>query len=332
MDLLTWGGIVVCAVHAAMFSGLNLSLFGLSRLHLQVMARGGDRAAAVILDLRADSHHLLATILWANVGANVLLTLLSESALTGLGAFFFSTIVITLAGEIFPQAYFSRHALRMGVLLAPVIRFYRFLMYPVAKPTAKLLDLWLGRRGIHYFRERDLVTVIRLHAEGETDVGLQEGIGAINFLALDDVPVGSLGEPVDPRSVLPWSAFATTDELVGRVSASGKKWVIFADESGSPRYVMNADKFLRAVLSGEKPDPLRYSHRPILVRDPRAALGTVWSRFEVEPEHVEDHVIDRDVILVWGDARRVITGADLLGRLLHGIARRTGPTPPRSKS
>jgi metal transporter CNNM len=30
-------------------------------------------------------------------------------------------------------------------------------------------------------------------------------------------------------------------------------------------------------------------------------------------------VIENDVVLVWGENRRIITGADLLDRLLHGI-------------
>ena len=33
-------------------------------------------------------------------------------------------------------------------------------------------------------------------------------------------------------------------------------------------------------------------------------------------------MIDTDVIIVWGDERRIITGADLLGRLMRGIARK----------
>jgi metal transporter CNNM len=40
------------------------------------------------------------------------------------------------------------------------------------------------------------------------------------------------------------------------------------------------------------------------------------------PEHPEDDVIDQDLILVWGQQRRIITGADLLGRLLRGIVTR----------
>jgi CBS domain containing-hemolysin-like protein len=59
----------------------------------------------------------LPTVLWGNVTINVLLTLLSNSVLAGIGAFAFSTIVITLFGEIIPQAYFSRNALRMAARL-----------------------------------------------------------------------------------------------------------------------------------------------------------------------------------------------------------------------
>jgi metal transporter CNNM len=64
----------------------------------------------------------------------VLLTLLSDSVLAGIGAFAFSTIVITLFGEIIPQAYFSRNALRMAARLTPLLKVYQVGLFPVAKP------------------------------------------------------------------------------------------------------------------------------------------------------------------------------------------------------
>ncbi len=94
--------------------------------------------------MREDSNFLLTTILWGNVGINVLLTLLSNSVMAGVVAFAFSTVVITFAGEIMPQAYFSRRAMRMASLLSPVLRFYQYVLYPVAKPSAWMLDKWLG--------------------------------------------------------------------------------------------------------------------------------------------------------------------------------------------
>ena len=83
--------------------------------------------------MRQDANFLLTTILWGNVGINVLLTLLSDSVLAGVSAFLFSTFAITLFGEIAPQAYFSRNALKMASLLAPLLRFYQILFYPVVK-------------------------------------------------------------------------------------------------------------------------------------------------------------------------------------------------------
>ena len=51
----------------------------------------------------------------------------------------------------------------------------------------------------------------------------------------------------------------------------------------------------------------------------RTPLGGVIGRMKVKPERLGDDVIDNDLILVWGDEKRIITGSDLLGRLLRGI-------------
>ena len=64
--------------------------------------------------------------------------------------------IITFFGEIIPQAYFSRHALRMASMLAPVLRFYQFALYPVAKPTSLLLDAWLGKESVQFFGEQNI--------------------------------------------------------------------------------------------------------------------------------------------------------------------------------
>ncbi len=106
VDLLLWIGIVFCISQSAMFSGLNLAFFSLSRLQLEVEMKQGNAAAEKVLSARQDSNFLLTTILWGNVSINVLLTLLSDSALAGVSAFLFSTIFITIFGEILPQAYF----------------------------------------------------------------------------------------------------------------------------------------------------------------------------------------------------------------------------------
>ncbi|MDH3862020.1 MAG: DUF21 domain-containing protein, partial [Gammaproteobacteria bacterium] len=201
MDNLIWIGIVICICHSAMFSGLNLAFFSLSRLRLEAEASTGSERAATILVLRRDSNFLLTTILWGNVGINVLLTLLSNSVMLGVFAFLFSTIVITFLGEIIPQAYFSRHAMRMASLLSPVMRFYQFVLYPVAKPSALMLDKLLGKEAVEYLKERQLKGVIEQHIDSEhAEIDFIEGRGALNFLDIDDVPIADEGETIDPLS------------------------------------------------------------------------------------------------------------------------------------
>ncbi len=101
--------------------------------------------------------------------------------MAGIGAFLFSSVGITFFGEIIPQAYFSRNALRLGVFLTPLVRIYQKVLWPVAKPSAKMLDWWLGPEGISYIRESSFKHMLKKHAHAkESDIGKLEGLGALN--------------------------------------------------------------------------------------------------------------------------------------------------------
>ena len=93
-QLLIWTGIVLCITQSAVFSGLNLAIFSLSKLRLEVEAASGNLDAIGVLDLRKDSNFTLSTIVWGNVVTNVLLTLLSDSVLAGLGAVIVAGLVV----------------------------------------------------------------------------------------------------------------------------------------------------------------------------------------------------------------------------------------------
>ena len=345
MDLtaLTWLGIAFCLVQSGMFSGLNLALLGLSRLQLEVESTSGNEAADRILELRRDSNFLLTTVLWGNVAVNCLLTLLSDSVMLGVGAFAFSTFGITIVGEILPQAYFSRNAMLIGSRLTWFVRLYQKVLYPVAKPTALLLDRWLGEEEVSYFRERELREVIRQHMlADDADLDHREGLGALNFLVLDDLPVGEEGEPLDPKSILqlplaldlpvfPSFASSPGDPFLQTVQASGRKWVVITDSENVPRLVLDADALLRETFFSPEPiDPYAFCHRPLVVDDPQVPLGSVIRKLRVEAENAHDDVIDLDLILLWGPDKRIVTGADLLGRLMRGIVKRDRRPAPRT--
>jgi hypothetical protein len=106
-------------------------------------------------------------------------------------------------------------------------------------------------------------------------------------------------------------------------SGTNRKWVIVTDQDGGARLALDSDSFLRgAFFEKGGLHPLAHCHRPIVVSDPATRLGDVIDRLEVWPERLGDDVIDQDMVLVWGKTRRIITGADIPGRLLRGIAER----------
>ena len=290
-----WLGIIACITLSALFSGLNLAIFTLSQLRLQLEADGGNKDAARVLDLRKNSNDVLATVIWGNVSANVFLTLLSGSVLAGLGAFFFSTVMITLFGEIAPQAYFSRNALRMTARFLPFLIFWRAALFFVVKPTAALLNWWLGAEGIVYLQERDVRSFVARAAASGGDIGKLEAPGVQNFLDLDDLAVTEEGEPLDLQSiislplangrcVIPAFDPSPDDPFLQRIKASGKKWIIVTDLGGEPAFVLDSHHFLRDALF-KQPDKIQGTcwHRPLTVRNMEARLGDVIGRLKVVP-------------------------------------------------
>lgn len=93
--------------------------------------------------------------------------------------------------------------MRAVAIFAPVPWIYRILLWPITMPTALLLDTWVGTESVPRFRERELRNILRRHAvQDDSEVGRVEAIGAINFLALDDLVVQDQGKPLDPGSVV----------------------------------------------------------------------------------------------------------------------------------
>ena len=111
------------------------------------------------------------------------------------------------------------------------------------------------------------------------------------------------------------------DPFVSRVNQTGRKWAILTDPEGEPRVALDVDGFVRDVLTrGSDAVVAHHCHRPVIVLDPAMTLGHVIGRLQTSGSRSEDDVIDNDVVLLWSDKPRIITGADILGRLLRGIS------------
>ncbi|MEM9081810.1 MAG: DUF21 domain-containing protein, partial [Verrucomicrobiota bacterium] len=287
--------------------------------------------------LGCDVYFFLCTFLWGKLWVIVLFTIFTDWVLGGVGAFLFSTVGITFFGEIMPQAYFSRNALLAGSVLSPILRVYRVLLFPVAKPCAVLLDRWIGPEGRNFFREEEIELILDSHIrEPSTDISYAEGRGALNFLRLDDLKIASEGRPLEVGTVLrlpmreggecylPEAGSREAEELAMRMGATELKWMVLVDGEGWPKYGLNADDYLRARFT--RPGSVgmaEFCQVPVVVTDATRSLDEVLPKLDVEADGHEDRVLDREVVLYWGErTKRIITGVDILGRLLHGIVER----------
>ena len=333
-EYIVWVGIAFCLSQSAIFSGLNLAFFSLTRLRLEIEAESSaSKGAKKVLAMRKDSNFLLTTILWGNVSINVLLTLLSGSIMAGVASFLFSSVFITFFGEIIPQAYFSRHALKMASLLAPVIRIYQVVLYPVAKPCALLLDKWLGKESVQYFAEKNIKLFIKKHMEDyNSEIDHVEGTGAINFFTLDDIKIVQEGEEINPESIIsidtlgdelifPKYKSSVDDEFIRRLNKSGEKWIIFTNFKNEPLLTLEADEFFRSeIINDSRKGIIHYCHKPIVVKHSDTNLGMAIKRLKTKIHISSDSPIKNDVVLFWQKKnKRILTGADILGRLLKGI-------------
>lgn len=340
--LLTWLAIILCLMQSAIFSGSNLAFFSLGRMRLEAEVEKGNKDAVKVFNLRKDANLLLCTILWGNVSVNVLLAMLSGSVLAGMWGFIFSTVGITFFGEIIPQAYFSKHALRIGAKLSPLLSFYRIILYPVAKPCSFILDGWIGKEGLTLYGERDIEIILEKHiSEQSSEISANEGRGALNFLDLDDRFVSLEGNTINAKTVysfpsqldLPSLPMPDTEEGIKFINSLKKHpqmMAVIINEQGLPKLVVETTEYLSKLYSqGNDVDIYGCCYRPVVVSDPKETLDTVLGELVVEADDKNDDVVDRDVIIYWTETeKRIVTGADIFGRLLRGIARREDAVVP----
>ncbi|CAG9789796.1 unnamed protein product [Diatraea saccharalis] len=151
--------IIILLLLASLFSGLNLGLMALDRTELKIIANTGTekerKYARAIMPVRAHGNYLLCTILLSNVAVNSTFTVILDDLTSGLVAVIGSTLAIVFIAEITPQAVCARHGLLIGAKSIWIMKIVMGICAPLAWPTSKLLDYFLGEEiGTHYNRER----------------------------------------------------------------------------------------------------------------------------------------------------------------------------------
>lgn len=112
-----------------------------------------------------------------------------------------------------------------------------------------------------------------------------------------------------------------TDPFIQKINRSGEKWIIFTDEKNEPRLALDADGFIRSEIVCNSYEGIEnYCHSPIVVTDENTNLGNLIKKLKNKTDTHSDQPIETDIVLFWTkDHKRIITGADIFGRLLKGI-------------
>lgn len=148
---------------SALFSGLTLGLMSLGPHELKRKMALGDVRAKKIYAVRKRGNLLLVTLLVGNVASISAMSIFLDSISSGLVAGIATTALITVFGEILPQAVFSRYALKLGSSISWLVQGIMFVLYPVAAPLAWILDKSLGDELPTLYSRKELVGILQEH-------------------------------------------------------------------------------------------------------------------------------------------------------------------------
>ncbi|KAI9022312.1 hypothetical protein CLU79DRAFT_752167 [Phycomyces nitens] len=199
--------IIVLVLIGGIFAGLTLGLMGLDETNLHVLIESGtpderENAKKVLRLLDRGKHWVLVTLLLSNVIVNETLPIvLHEVAGGGLQAVVISTALIVIFGEVIPQSICVRYGLAIGAKTAWMVLVLMYIMFPIAYPTARLLDYVLGESHGTVYKKAGLKSLVSLHqAVNPSDVDALTSdevliIGAV--LDLRSKPVSQIMTPLE---------------------------------------------------------------------------------------------------------------------------------------
>ncbi len=159
--------IVALILLSAIFSGLTLGFFSLNKDDVERKAKLGDKRAQKIYSVRKNGNLLLCTLLIGNVVVNSVLSIFLGSIASGFTAVLMATSLIVIFGEITPQAAFSRYALILGAKFTWLVKIFIFILYPICKPIAWILDKTLGEEMATIYSKKEIAKIIEQHVNSD---------------------------------------------------------------------------------------------------------------------------------------------------------------------
>lgn len=196
-----------------------MGLLSLDMNGLRIVIGSGNEAQAklarAIAPVRENGNLLLCTLLFGNVAVNALLSILMADISGGLYGFLISTFAIVIFGEIIPQSTCSRYPLEIGTASLPIVKLMIVLFYIITKPMAWMLDKVLGQELGTIYSTQELVTMLKLHEEGDV-VDKAQTNALIGALQYKDMLVSEVMTPISEAYMMSYDttlSFKTLREI-----------------------------------------------------------------------------------------------------------------------
>lgn len=195
---------LACVVTAALAAGLTMGLLSLDPLMLLIKMRAGatqkekDQASS-LLPIVKQHHLLLVTLLLLNAMANEALPLFLEVLVSPVMAVILSVTLVLFFGEIIPSAIFTGpQKIELASKLVPLVRLFMFLLWPVAYPIGKLLDIVLHEdndidQGA--FNRGELSALVRIQYEERLSHKRQRKLERAQFQRPSDADAAIMARP-----------------------------------------------------------------------------------------------------------------------------------------
>lgn len=275
--------ITILLLLSAAFSGMNLGLMSLGPHELKRKIKFGDARAKKVYAVRKNGNLLLVTLLLGNVAVNSALSVFLGSFTVGIVAIIVSTALITLFGEIIPQAILSRYALAIGSRLTWLVWIFIYVFYPVAKPIAWALDKILGDELPTVYSRNELLSIIEEHSTHDgSDIDRDEEQIATGALSFSDKKVIEVMTPAS--HVLQLKAQEVINpKLYDRLRKNGHtRYPVYTQKPGNIIGVLNVKDLL-----GETYATIESAMRkhPIFVKE-SSKLDIVLKKFLSTRQHL----------------------------------------------
>lgn len=318
MDIFLVVEVLVLVGLSAIFSGLNISLMSLDKNDLRRKKKLGNKDAARVLPFREKTHLSLASILLSNIAVVSATTLVLEPQLSGVLAGIVSTLLIVIFGEVLPQAYFVRFALKFCAFFAPFLRVTIWITYLVAKPLELILDAIITKDDARKLMSRDeLGLIIGEHRHGKSELDEDEVEIIQSALLLSEKQVGQIMQPM--RSVYWLDRDAVLDEnTVDEIKTRGFSRIPVFNKKLTECDGVLLMKDMVDIDFDEQPRPVSSFplHKTELIGS-RTALDTMLRKFFSLKSHLVP--IEKDDKIVG-----IVTVEDLIEEIIgHEIADET---------